>query len=111
MRIKYLFLFASIFVCAGTSAQTYFNQRFEYGQSGWWDGASNIFQLSDGYILGGLYSYYSPLCLGFYKIDFQGNKIFTKTYCDTNTEFSMGYTGSIIRLFLKPTVPEISNGC
>ncbi|NCA76052.1 MAG: T9SS type A sorting domain-containing protein [Alphaproteobacteria bacterium] len=96
--IKYIFLFASIIISVSASAQNYFNERFEYGQSGWWDGATNIFQLSDGYILGGHYSYYSPLCQGFCKIDFQGNKIFSKTYCDSNMEFSMGYPGAIVRL-------------
>lgn len=96
--IKYLVLFVSVFLSTGVSAQTYFNNRFEYGQSGWWDGANNIFQLSDGYILSGLYQYFNPRCLGLIKIDFQGNKIFSKIYCDTITEFSMGYPGSIIKI-------------
>ncbi|MCK9218942.1 MAG: T9SS type A sorting domain-containing protein [Bacteroidales bacterium] len=95
--LKYIFFFTSIFLSASVSAQTYFNHRFEYGQPGWWDGASNIFQLPDGYILSGLYQYYCPLCLGFYKIDFQGNKIFSKTYCDSTIEYQLGNSGSIIR--------------
>lgn len=107
--IKYIFLFASIFISSSTTAQTYFNERFEYGSPGWWDGAANIFQLSDGYILGGFNAYYSPLCLGFCKIDFNGNKIFSKTYCDSNTEFSMGYPGSIIRLSSDSILSVISS--
>ena len=93
--IKYLFLFASVFISAGTSAQTYFNQRFEYGQPGWWDGASSICQLTDGYLFGGLYQYFCPHCVGFYKMDFQGNKIISKIYCDDTTEYFLGNGGSI----------------
>ncbi|MEI7727659.1 MAG: hypothetical protein WCK09_21300, partial [Bacteroidota bacterium] len=93
--VKCIFIFISIFISAGTSAQSYFNQRFEYGQPGWWDGASSICQLNDGYLLGGPYQYYSPHCVGFYKMDFQGNKIISKTYCEDTTEYFLGFGGSI----------------
>ena len=96
--IKYIFLFVSVFFSASASAQSYFNHRFEYGQPGWWDGASSIGQLADGYILGGVYQYYSPHCVGFYKIDFQGNKVISRTYCDDTTEYYLGYGGSIVSL-------------
>jgi len=79
-------------------SQEYFNFRFEYGQTGWWDGATNVFQLPDGYIVGGGHSYYGPMNLGFYKIDFQGNKLFSKIYGDTVDEYYLGNPGSIVRL-------------
>ncbi|MEI7897182.1 MAG: T9SS type A sorting domain-containing protein [bacterium] len=96
--IKYFFLVASFFISEFASSQSYFSKRFEYGQPGWWDGASCILQLSDGYILNGAYQYYSPHCVGFCKFDLLGNKVFAKTICDDTTEYFSGEPGSIIAL-------------
>ena len=90
-----ILLFGSI---GFTRSQSYFNYRFEFGQTGWWDGATNIFQLPDGFVIGGGYSFYGPMKLGFYKIDFLGNKIFSKIISDTADEFYLGNPGSIARL-------------
>lgn len=79
-------------------AQTYFNFRFEFDQTIWWDGATNIFGLPDGYVIGGGTSYFSPMGLGFYKIDFEGNMLFSKVYADTSDEYYLGCPGSIIRM-------------
>jgi hypothetical protein len=92
LLIHFIFIYVSGF------SQEYFNFRFEFGQPGWWDGGSNLFQLSDGFVVGGIHQYYCPMNLGFYKIDFQGNKIFSKIISDTVEEYYLGNPGSIVRL-------------
>jgi len=95
---KTVFIFFLFSVNTFVYPQQYFNFRFDFGQSGWWDGATNVFQLPDGYIIGGGNAYYSPSRLGFYKIDIEGNRIFSKVYSDTVDEYYLGNPGSIVRL-------------
>jgi len=97
--IKHIFLFIfSVFFSATASSQAYFNHRFEYGQPGWWDGATNIYQAPDGYVFGGGMMYYEDyMRLSFYKVDFEENCIFSKNYYDT-ADFYIGNPGSIINL-------------
>ena len=95
---KFVYCLALVVIGTVCSAQSYFNKRFEYNQPGWWDGASAICQLEGSYVLGGAYQYYCPHCVGFYKMDFQGNKIISKTYCDDTTEYYLGGGGSIAEL-------------
>lgn len=95
--IKSILLLISILFGVEVYSQTYFNKRFEYIQSGWWDGANSVCKLSDGYVLTGVYQYYCPHCIGYYKMDFQGNKITSKTYCDDTTEYYNGI-GSMVAL-------------
>jgi hypothetical protein len=81
--------------------QDYFNFRFDYNSSTVWDGASNLFVLPDGYIVGGGTGFvenYFFHRIGLMKIDFQGNRIFTKLYGDTTAELYLGDAGSLFQL-------------
>jgi hypothetical protein len=95
---KFLFFTLVFIIANNTYTQTYFNFRFEYEQTGIWDGASNVFLLSDGYVLAGGtgtgINNDSPR-IGFYKVDFVGNKIFSKVF--GGTMCFLGNPGSIIR--------------
>jgi hypothetical protein len=93
--ILLIVLFSNSFL---VHSQAYFNFRFEFGQTGWWDGANNIILTPDGYVIGGGSSFYSPMSLGFYKIGFQGDKIFSKIISNTVEEYYLGNPGSIVRL-------------
>lgn len=72
-------------LCA--AGQNYFSKRFEYGAPGWWDAANTVCRLADTYVMTGAYQYWSPHCIGFYKMDFQGNRITSRTYCHDTSEF------------------------
>jgi len=95
--IRNIIIVCSLLLSFYVHAQPYFNFRFNYGQYIWWDGASNIFQLPDGYLIAGGNCYYSTSRLGLYKIDHQGNKVFSKIYGDTIYDYYWGYPGSFVR--------------
>ena len=90
------------FISSNIYPQSHFNKRFEFYQPGWSESAWNVFSLPDGYIIGGGAEYWGNnfLRLGFYKIDFQGNKVFSKVYGDTIACYYLGFPGSIIQLSL-----------
>lgn len=94
------FQFVAIIFNLTCNSQNYFSNRFEYGQPGLWSAAGSILILSDGYIFGGGNG--SPWNLpwhrlGFFKADVNGNKIFSKSYGDSTSEYFIGDPGSIIR--------------
>ena len=79
--------------------QEYFNNRFEFEKAGWWDGATNVCLLPDGYVIGGgTENFDNSLRLEFYKIDLQGNFLFFKSYWDSVSYYYLGNPGSIIQL-------------
>jgi hypothetical protein len=89
-----LFVSNSIFL----KSQEYFNFRFDFDQTGWWDDATTLYKASDGYVFaGGSVYYQNYLRLGFYKVDFEGNFLFSKSYFDSINLFP-GSPGSIINL-------------
>jgi len=97
---KILLIFIANLLCIPAFCQEYFNKRFEFGQPGIWDGATTVIELPDGYVIGGGTGTPGDEFwhrVGFYKIDFQGNKIFSKLYGDTTAEYYIGNPGSIIR--------------
>ena len=80
--------------------QEYFNKRFEFGQPGIWDAGVTVLELPDGYLIGGGTGTPGDEFwhrVGFYKIDFLGNKIFSKVYGNNAAEYYIGNPGSIIR--------------
>ena len=93
LLIHFIFIYVSGF------SQEYFNFHFEYGQTGWWDGASNVVFLPDAYVIGGGSVYYdNNLRLCFSKFDFQGNKISSRVYWDTIANYYLGNPGSILQI-------------
>ncbi len=97
---KILLIFIATLLCIPAFCQEYFNKRFEFGQPGIWDGATTILELPDGYVIGGGTGTPGDEFwhrVGFYKIDFLGNKVFSKLYGDTTAEYYIGNPGSIIR--------------
>src|ERR1035437_10236454 len=97
---KIVFLSNMCFFTISGITQDYFNKRIEFGEPGIWDGITNCFVLPDGYIFGGTTGTPGNVPwhrLGFYKTDFQGNKLFSKTYGDSLSEYFIGNPGSIVR--------------
>ena len=97
---RFLFFIIVVLINIPTYSQEYFNKRFEYDQTGTWDGSKTVFLLSDGFVLSGVLGtgIDDPWPrIGFYKMDFSGNKLFSKVYGDTMTMYFLGNPGSIIR--------------
>ena len=98
---KLLFFVLVLIIANNSYTQTYFNFRFEYEQTGIWDGAKSAISLPDGYgIFGGtgtLGNYFWSR-IGLMKIDFDGNNLFTKTYGDSISEYYFGNPGCLIQL-------------
>jgi hypothetical protein len=99
--MKKVFISLFLLIAININAQVYFNYRFDYTDPGIWDGARSAISLADGYgIFGGtgtLGNYFWSR-IGIMKIDFNGNKIFTKTYGDSISEYYFGNPGCLIRL-------------
>ena len=98
---KFLLLTALVFSTITSFSQEYFNNRFEFGQPGIWDAGVTVLELPDGYLIGGGTGTPGDEFwhrVGFYKIDFLGNKLFSKVYGNNAAEYYIGNPGSLIRL-------------
>jgi hypothetical protein len=82
------------------SQTQYFNNRYNLTPLNCWDFSSTIIETDDGYVLqgqtGSEYNWYW-YTIAFLKIDKQGNKLWTKTYGDTISEYCIAYPGSFIK--------------
>ena len=84
------------------NGQTYFNYRFDFhGTSGIWDGGVSTLELTDGYVIcGGTGSSINNPWhqIAFMKVDFEGNRIFSKIYGDTIYDRYLGNPGCVFRI-------------
>ena len=82
------------------SQTVYFNNRYYFNEPDIWSGANNAIEINDGYIIAGstgdVENYFWHR-IAIMKLDFSGNKIWTKTYGDTISQFATGYPGSIYK--------------
>jgi hypothetical protein len=98
--IKLLVLLISLHHGIVLSQMQYFSNRYNLTPLNCWDFSSTIIETDDGYVLQGQtgseynWNWYT---MAFLKIDKQGNKLWTKTYGDTISEYCIAYPGSFIK--------------
>jgi hypothetical protein len=81
------------------NAQVYFNYRFDFTDPVIGDGAKSTIVLNDGYgIIGGTGALENNFWhrIGLIKIDFNGTRLFTKTFGDSISEYYFGNPGCLI---------------
>ena len=100
MNQIYKFYYAAflLIVSFGSSAQEYFNNRFEYDALNSIDAAKSLLEVQNGYIVGGMTGGKNPgwFRIALRMIDYSGNEMWTKTWGKDSTQYWLGNPGSVI---------------
>jgi len=97
-----LVVYYSLICTINVHAQSvYFNKRYDYNLTGFWNSSDNIIQVEDGYVISGTTGKPSNpewLTVALMKIDSIGEKQWVKMINDSNAEIDNGTSGSLIKL-------------
>ncbi len=122
MKKTITYLLLSIIYCTAFS-QDYFNNRYNFEFPWAFDGSINAMEVDGGYIVNGatgdsLNYLWNRIAIA--KIDYEGNKLWSKTWGDTTSLYYFADRGSLIyannayystgsKAFYADTFPNLSN--